>query len=120
MSIKAYVDELTMINYEIKRNNASNKKLRERIKELEITITSYLQIKNQAGLKYNGQAILVENKELRTKKKKKDKYEDTITILKSFGVENPEVAYDKLEDAKKGDPIEKTKLKFKKIPNNYK
>jgi len=116
MSIKAYVDELSMINTEIKRNNITNKKLRERLKEIEANITSYLKEKEHTGLKYNGKAILMENKELRASKKKKDVYQDTIDVLERFGVENPVELYNKIEDVKKGEIIEKTKLKFKKIP----
>jgi hypothetical protein len=116
MSIKAYIDELNNINNEIKRNNSINKKLRERAKELESNITSYLHVKDQSGLKYNGQAILIENKEQRLIKKKKEKYQDSIMLLESVGIENPVDVYNKLEDAKKGEAIEKTKLTFKKIP----
>jgi hypothetical protein len=118
MSIKAYVDELTMINTEIKRNNANNKKLRDRLKELENNITSYLKTKEQAGLKYNGNAILIENKELRPVKKKKEIYDETISILERLGIDNPVEAYNKLQDVKRGEIIEKTKLKIKKIPVN--
>ena len=71
MSIKSYIDELTLINIEIKRNNNINTKLRKRLKEIEVNITSYLKEKDQVGLKYNGKAILIENKEHRPTKKKK-------------------------------------------------
>lgn len=115
MSLKASVEELNQIKSEIRRNNAVNKKLRNRAKELEQSIKEYLQEKNQNGLKYNGQAIIVENKEKRANKSKKDKYESAISFLQSIGVSNPEEAYSQLEDLKKGEAIEQTTLKFKKI-----
>ena len=115
MSLKGYVEELNQLKLEINRNNAINKKLRTRAKELEQTIKDYLQEKNQNGLKYNGQAILVENIEKRPNKSNKEKYEATISFLSSIGVSNPEEAYTQLEELKKGEAIEKTTLKFKKI-----
>lgn len=115
MSLKGYVEELNQLKLEINRNNAVNKKLRIRAKELEYSIKKYLQEKNQNGLKYNGQAIIVENKEKRANKNKKEKYESTINFLHSIGVSNPEEAYLQLEDLKKGEAIEQTTLKFKKI-----
>tara|TARA_Y100000389_G_C17311712_1_gene438325 strand:- start:274 stop:705 length:432 start_codon:yes stop_codon:yes gene_type:complete len=115
MSLKGCVKELNQLKLEINRNNAVNKKLRIRAKELEQSIKEYLQQKNQNGLKYNGQAIIVENKEKRTTKSKKEKYDSTISFLQSIGVSNPEEAYLQLEDLKKGDAIEQTTLKFKKI-----
>lgn len=119
MSLKGYVDELNHINAEIKRNNLSNKKLRIRAKDLEKSIKEYLQEKNQSGLKYNGQAILVEHKEKRVNKTKKVREQDAISYLQSLGIQNPEETYLKLEDVKKGETVEETKLKFKKINNNY-
>lgn len=115
MSLKASVEELNQIKLEINRNNVVNKKLRIRVKELEQSIKEYLQEKNQNGLKYNGQAIIVENKEKRAIKSKKEKYESSISFLQSIGVSNPEEAYSQLEDLKKGEAIEQSTLKFKKI-----
>ena len=66
MSIKAYVEELDQVQAEVKRNNARNKLLRSRVKELEGDIGDYLTSKGQHGLKYKGQAILVQNREKRT------------------------------------------------------
>ena len=119
MSIKAYVDELTMINAEIKRNKEVNKKLGKRLKEIETNITSYLKEKEQSGLKYNGKAILLENKEHKLSKNKKDLYEDTINLLENLGINNPVEVYNKLQEVKEGNLVEKTKLKIKKIPNSY-
>lgn len=118
MSLKGYVEELNQINLEIKRNNIINKKLRTRGKELEDLIKGYLQEKNQNGLKYKGQAILLENKEKRTNKTKKEKVEDTINLLHSLGVSNAEDAYNQLQEVQKGSTIEHTKLRFTKINNN--
>ena len=60
MSIKSYVDELEEIQHEIKRNNIKIVQLRQRIKELEANIKTYLNEKGQPGLKYKGKAIIIE------------------------------------------------------------
>lgn len=118
MSIKNYVEELEQIYLEIKNNNIRNKKLRERAKVLENDITVYLSEKGQPGLKYRDTAIIVENKEKRAIKKKKDREADVIELLKDLGINEPENAYNRLLDVQKGITIEETKIKFKKIPKS--
>lgn len=116
MSIRNYVDELEKIQLEIKRNNIRNKSLRQRVKELEANIAEYLAMKGQHGLKYKGRAIIIENKERRPVKKKKQKETDIISLLENLGVSNPQEAYNKIQDTQKGEIIEEKKIKFTKIP----
>jgi hypothetical protein len=116
MSIKAYVEELQNIQIEIKRNNIKNSQHRQRIKELESNITQYLNEKGQLGLKYQGKAIFLEQKELRPSKKKKDKEQALISFFEELGVSDPKSVYAKFQDAQKEAPIEKTSIKFKKLP----
>jgi hypothetical protein len=116
MSIKAYVEELQQIQAEIKRNNFKNSQLRQRSKELETNITEYLNEKGQLGLKYQGKAIVMEQKELRPIKKKKDKEEALLSFFEDLGVSDPKEAYEKLQEAQKQPPIEKMSIKFKKLP----
>lgn len=116
MSIKAYVDELEQIQVEIKRNNARNSILRQRSKELEANIFEYLAHKGQHGIKYNGRAIIMEQKEKRPVKKKKEKEADIISFLENLGVKDPADVYNQLQDVQRSDPVEENKIKFKKIP----
>lgn len=115
MSLREYIDELTKLNLEISRNLSNNKKIRVRTKELEEMIKDYMGHKKQSGIKYNGQAILLENKEKRTIKPKKEKKHDSIKFLQSLGLEKPEEVYLQLEEVKKGNTIEHSKLKFTKL-----
>jgi hypothetical protein len=119
MSIKAYVDELEQIQYEIKANNKRNTLLRVRVKELENNISEYLAEKGQHGLKYKGRAIMVEQQERRPTKKKKERDAVIISLFEDLGVSEPEAAYSRLKDVQKGEPIAETKLKFKKLPKEY-
>ena len=61
-SIQGNVQELKEINVEIKRLQNETKKLKKRGQELEKFIISYLNEKEQPGLKYQNTAILIENK----------------------------------------------------------
>ena len=119
MFIKAYVDELEQIQAEIKRNNSRNSMLRQRSKELETNITEYLSQKGQHGIKYNGRAIIMEQKEKRPVKKKKEKEADIISFLEELGVKDPSHAYTRLQDVQRSDPVEENKIKFKKLATQY-
>jgi cell division septum initiation protein DivIVA len=116
MSIKGYVDELEQLQAEIKRNNSRNRALRMRVKDLETNIKEYLAQKGQHGVKYKGRAIILENKERRPPKKKKEKEADVISLLEELGVEDPNKAYTRIQDVQKGDPIDQQKIKFRKLP----
>lgn len=116
MSIKSYVDELQSVHREIKLNNVRNRFLRQRAKELEFNITEYLAEKGQYGLKYQGRALIVENKEKRLRKKKKEKENDIISFFQDLGINDPEEAYKRLQETQRGEQIEEKKIKFKKIP----
>lgn len=115
MSIKGYVEELNSVNIEIKNNNIKNKTLRKRAKELENNISEYLNSKEQNGLKYNGKAIILEQKEKFTTKNKKEKQDDIKLLFKSLGVSDPDYAYEKLLETQKGELISQNKLVFKNI-----
>lgn len=115
MSIKNYVDELENIQAEIKRNNLANRNLRQRVKELEFNIREYLIEKGQHGLKYKDKAIIIENKETRKTKGKKEKETSIISLLEELGVSHANEAYNKLLDVSKNEPIEESQIKFKKL-----
>ena len=115
MSIKTAIDELDRIKAEIARNNAQNRALRRRLNVLETQISTYLQSKSQAGVKYNGRTIVLEKKERRQRKGRIDKERDTLTLLRNLGVEDPDEAYSQLLDVQRGDAVEHHKLKIKKI-----
>jgi hypothetical protein len=118
MSIKTQIDELEKIQNEIKRNNSVNKSLRKRSIEIEDNISSYLKEKNEPGLKYNGRAIIVEEKEKRLQKSKKDKRGDVVSLLENLGLDKPGDIYDKILDVQKRSPKSERRIKVKKIDIN--
>jgi hypothetical protein len=115
MSIKNYVDELSKIQDEIKQNNFKNKILRKRCQVLEDNISEYLKSKDQNGIKYNGQAIIIENKQKHLTKPRKIKQEDVKLLFQTLGVKDPQHAYDQLQEIQKGVSITHQKLTIKSI-----
>jgi len=115
MSIKANVQEIKIIKKEIKRNNATNRNLRKRLKVLELEVDKYITSRNQSGIKHKGTAIRIINTERRPPKKKQQKKDDLMELLYDLGVKDVEKAYTRLIETQKGDPVPHRKLDFKKI-----
>ena len=118
MSIKASIDELERLKVEITRNNTQNRILRKRVKILEEQISSYLQSKSQAGVKYKGRTIILETKERHVRKNKVDKQRDVVEFLTGLGINDPVEAYSRLLDVQRGEATEHYKLKISKIKSS--
>jgi len=114
MSIQSYLNELNSIKSELKTIRTRGTLLRSRAKKIEEHIKEYLDSKEQPGLKYKGTAIIREIKTKHNNKKIVEQKADCIQVLEKYGINNPEKLLEELHDAKKGHPIEETKLKFKK------
>jgi hypothetical protein len=118
MSIKASVQELQAIRAELKLMNEKRKKLKEREKEVEATISEYLRAKEHPGVKHQGTAIVLEEKEARVTKKAKERDADAISILQKYGIADAEKALEELMEARKGEKVLKSKLQIKKYKDN--
>ena len=115
MSIRGDVEELQSIRNEIKALSMRRKALKKREKEVISKITAFLKAKEQPGVKYQGLALLIEEKEYRPPKKKKDKEEDQIAVLEKLGVKHPNEVLKKLIEVGKQEPTIKKDLKMKKL-----
>jgi hypothetical protein len=115
MSIQAKVDELNSIKKELEYVRKKTAPLRKRLKELEDEICVYLNAKEQQGLKYKNMAIIKEQKTVHAKKKKEEKLRESMSILRSYGIHNPERVLKELTESQKGSPLEKEKLKIKPL-----
>ncbi len=91
------------------------KKLNDRKKTIEATIINFLHEKDQPGLKYQGVAIVPEEKEVFKRKKKEEKKEDIKETLRNLGVRDTDKAYEELMSAMKGDADTSVKLKIKSL-----
>lgn len=114
MSIKGDLAELESIRRELKSLSQRRKQLREREKLTEDRIQQYIRSKGQPGLKYNGVAVLLEDKEKRKSKKPKDRDKDATEVLERYGIRDAENVLKELLDARKGSPEPVSKLKIKK------
>ena len=90
MSVQSLLEEKRGIEQEVKSLNRQIKILKERKKIIEAEIMEFLYKKELAGVKHQGQAIILETKIMRKRKKVKEAEKDSISILKSHGIQNPE------------------------------
>lgn len=114
MSIKSDVAELESIRLELKRLSEKRKQFKLREKAIENKISEYLKSKDQIGLKNNGIAIVLEEKETREKIKNKEKDEQAIDILNKLGIKDSEKVLEALMEARKGAKTTVEKLTVKK------
>jgi len=100
MSIQSYIEELKNIKAELKFLRTKIKNLKDLEKKAEIKISEFLKSKGQPGLKYQGSAIILEEKEKSVPKKVKERDHDMIEVLKNYGVSEPEKALKDITNAK--------------------
>lgn len=109
--IASIMTELKDLTNEIKKRSLELSKLRKRREELEEKMCKFLEDKGQPGIRHKGLAVIAQDKEKRLPKKKKDKKEDAVSILKKNGiVNNPETVYEQLIESMKGDMVNKKKV----------
>jgi len=114
MSIKGDVQELESIRNEIKTLNIRRKKLKEKEKIVEARIADYLKTKDTPGVKHQGIAVILEQKETSGPKKLKDRDTDALLVLERYGIKDTQKALADIIAARKGEKIIKEKLKVQK------
>lgn len=114
MSIKSDVLELEAIKAEIKNLNERKKKLKEKEKLVESKIRDFLKAKEQPGVKHQGTAIILEEKERPGPKKPKERDNDAMTVLQKYGIKDTQKVLKELMEARKGETILQQSLKIKK------
>lgn len=114
-SITAAINELNGVRAELARLRIQTRQLNTRKKNLEKQIVDFLDAKDQPGIKYQGVAIIPEEKESYKAKPKKQKEEDVQRVLQRYGIEDSSEAYKEIMQTMKGSPTNNVKLKIKKI-----
>ena len=71
--------------------------------------------KEEQGFKYNGMAVISEEKDRRPYKKKSEKMETGMQILEEYGIQNSKEVLEELLEKMKGSPVQETKIKIKEI-----
>lgn len=113
--IPGLIMELNTISGEITNRNKELSKLKKRKKQIEDSLCKFFEEKKQPGVKYKGIAVITEETKERLRKKKSEKEEDCISLLKHYNVNNPEKLYRELVDQLKGDRVSKKKIKIQNI-----
>lgn len=112
MSIQTDVTELQRIREELKLLSQKRKKLVEREKIIKAKIASFLKAKDQPGVKYQGTAIILEEKECPKPKKNKERDADAMSVLEKYGIQDTQKVLQELLEARKGEKTIKESVKI--------
>uniref|UniRef100_A0A6C0KGE3 Uncharacterized protein n=1 Tax=viral metagenome TaxID=1070528 RepID=A0A6C0KGE3_9ZZZZ len=114
--IIAFVTELKDLSLDIKRRAGELSKLRKRKDEIEKKICEFLVQQDQPGVKYRDVAVILEkNKYKRLPKKKAQKEEDAVNVLKHYGVGNAEKILAEVIETMKGEEVPKNSIRLKNV-----
>lgn len=111
------VNELRELNLEIARLSKELKKLRASKVEAEDRIIDFLRRTDQPGVKYKNIAVVQQERKFHRRPGKKEKMLVGATILKGYGVNDPDEALKRLLDAMRGSEFVKHKLRIKELEN---
>ena len=112
----SWVTELKDLTTEIKRRTRETAILRKRKDELEEKIEKTLVEQDKPGVKYKDVAVILDkNKIKRLPKKKAQKEEDAITVLKHYGIDNAEKIFNEVMETMKGEEVQKNAIRLKDI-----
>jgi hypothetical protein len=112
MSIQKDLDELNMINLEIRRLQDSLRTFRRQKELVETRVIQFLKEQETHGVRYNDQAVLLETKPIRNKKKKSEKLNDISLVLRKYGIQKNESLLNELIEAQRGLPSKNDVLKM--------
>lgn len=112
MSIQKDLDELNMINLEIRRLQETLRTFRKQKEIVETRVIQFLREQETHGVRYNDQAVLLESKPIRNKKKKAEKINDLSLVLRKYGIQKNESLLNELIEAQRGLPSKNDVLKM--------
>lgn len=112
------MNELKNLVAEMKRLNTTLREMRDRKKEIEADILTYIEENELPGFKFNEIVVLKTESTVRTRKKKKEKDEEIIKVLEEAGIADAKNVCEKLKNAGKGEEQQVPKLRIKQhIPD---
>lgn len=112
MSIQKDLDELNMINVEIRRLCETLKNFRKQKELIESRVISFLKEQETRGVRYNDHAVLLETKSIRNKKHKTEKLGELEQVLRRHGIQKNEVLLNEILEAQRGQPTKNDVLKM--------
>lgn len=114
MSIVGKIEELNGLKSEIKSLRKRISFLNNQKKDVELYICNYIKNENPNGLKYNNITLKTETSMKRHRKRKDDQQKDAETVLRNYGIRDPETVLQYVLDARRGSESETDKLVIKK------
>ncbi len=117
MSIQRDLDELYSLNIEIQRLQQTIREYRKQKSTIEQRVIGFLKNQETHGVRYNDQAVLLENKELRNKKKKTEKISDIASVLQRHGIQKSDKLLNDILEAQRGKSTTNNVLKIVKRNN---
>jgi seryl-tRNA synthetase len=112
MSIQADLDELSNIDYEIKRLKATLQSMKQQRDTVEQRVIQFLKSQEQPGVRYQGKAVLLDVKKRTHRKKKLEKEADMASVLKDYGVRDAEHALRAILNVQRGNAVEADTIKI--------
>jgi len=113
--IPGLILELKELTNEVSNRTKEICKLKNRKKSIEETLCKFFEEKNQPGVKYKGVAVIAEDTKTRVRKKKSDKEDDCVVLLRNCGISNAEKVYKELVEKMRGEQVYKKKLKLQTV-----
>ena len=113
--IPGLIIELKEITTELSNKSKEMSKLKNRKKQIEETLCKFFEEKKQPGVKYKGLAVIAEETKGRIRKKKAEKEDACISLLRNNNVHDAEKVYKDLVEKMKGEQVVKKTLKIKSI-----
>jgi hypothetical protein len=110
-AIRSQVQEWKRLDVVIKSKEKELKGIRKQRKIYMNAIQEYLETTNQPGVKCGDIAIYrVEKTKIRPGKKQEDKEDDGVSVLRTYGIDNPRDVMKEIIEAMKGEEITESKL----------
>lgn len=113
--MRSLIVELREVGKEIARLAATLAKHRKRKADLEKQVASFLEQRDTPGVKYQGITVVAEDTVRRCRKKKAEKMQDCINVLRQYNISNSERVLHDLEEAMKGSAVDTKKIKISTI-----
>ena len=102
MSLQHDLDELNNINLEIGRLTHAIREFRKQKKVVEDRVISFLKNQETQGVRYNDKAVILESKNIRNKKKKKEKLDEITSVLNKYGIKGTDNLIEEIMEAQRG------------------
>lgn len=112
MSMQECIQEMKSIRQEFDTMRKRNKTLRSRYITLEHQVIAMLNDEKQPGVKFNDQAITINNKEKKLFNPRKKQVSDILSILENNGVRDAKEVFNQIENSKVKERLSDMSLKF--------